>query len=177
MPRYAAFLRAINVGGHVVRMEDLRRHFSALGFATVETVIASGNVLFDAPSRSAEALERKIEAALRRALGYEVATFLRTRGEMARLAAADPFAGVDRRGAILYVAFLGQAPPAAARARLLDLAGPTDDFRVTDREVFWLCRKRMSESRFSGAVLEKTLGMPATLRNVTTVQRIAAKLA
>ncbi len=29
MTRYIAFLRAINVGGHVVKMEDLRRGIAA----------------------------------------------------------------------------------------------------------------------------------------------------
>ena len=33
--KYAAFLRAINVGGtKVIKMEDLRRMFEALGFTT-----------------------------------------------------------------------------------------------------------------------------------------------
>ena len=49
--RFVALLRAINVGGHVVKMEALRKHFTRLGFANVETFIASGNVLFDAPPR------------------------------------------------------------------------------------------------------------------------------
>jgi len=46
--RYVALLRAINVGGHVVKMDVLRKHFTKLGFTNVETFIASGNVLFDA---------------------------------------------------------------------------------------------------------------------------------
>jgi uncharacterized protein (DUF1697 family) len=47
-PRLIAFLRAINVGGHVVKMEALRRIFESLDFADVETFIASGNVIFSA---------------------------------------------------------------------------------------------------------------------------------
>ena len=31
MPRYVALLRAINVGGHVVRMDQLRAVFAGLG--------------------------------------------------------------------------------------------------------------------------------------------------
>jgi hypothetical protein len=46
---------------------------------------------------------------------------------------------------------------------------------VKGREVYWLCRKKFSETKFSGAVLEKAIGMQATLRNVTTVTKIAAK--
>ena len=70
--RHVAFLRAINVGGHVVTMEVLKRQFAKMGFAGVETFIASGNVVFETRSKSREAAERNIEHALHKALGYEV---------------------------------------------------------------------------------------------------------
>ena len=91
MPRYVAFLRAINVGGHVVKMDHLRTLFEEIGLTEVETFIASGNVLFNSPSKSGPALERKIEKQLRTALGYEVATFVRTHAEVQQVAAYEPF--------------------------------------------------------------------------------------
>jgi uncharacterized protein (DUF1697 family) len=57
MPKYVAFLRAINVGGHTVKMDHLRRLFEALEFDNVETFIASGNVIFDSASKSTKAFE------------------------------------------------------------------------------------------------------------------------
>ena len=57
--RYVAFLRAINVGGHVVKMDRLRNLFEALGFSGVRTFIASGNVLFDSAARNTGALESR----------------------------------------------------------------------------------------------------------------------
>src|SRR4029079_916661 len=92
MVRYIAFLRAINVGGRVVKMDRLRAMFEALGFTDVETFIASGNVLFSTPGRSAAALERRITSQLRDTLGYDVATFVRSVEEVVRIAAHDPFA-------------------------------------------------------------------------------------
>ena len=74
MPKYFAFLRAINVGGHTVKMDYLRALFEALGFANVETFIASGNVIFETKSKDTNALQREIEKHLHQALGYEVAT-------------------------------------------------------------------------------------------------------
>ena len=55
--RYVAFLRAINVGGRVVKMDDLRRHFVSMGLSDVQTFIASGNVIFESPARSTARLE------------------------------------------------------------------------------------------------------------------------
>ena len=175
--RYVAFLRAINVGGHTVTMADLRGHFEALGCAGVETVIASGNVVFDASSKSPAAFEKKIAAHLEERLGYAVATFLRTPAQLAAVAAHAPFsrADLDAPGHGLYVGFLAAEPDAAARKRVLGLASPVDAFRIQGRELYWLRRGRFSDSKMSGNALERSLGQPATLRNVTTVRKIAAK--
>jgi uncharacterized protein (DUF1697 family) len=92
MPRYIAFLRAINVGGHnTVKMDFLRHLFESLGFSNVETFIASGNIVFETKSKNAQALEREIEKGLREALGYAVATFIRTGTELAAIANYKPF--------------------------------------------------------------------------------------
>ncbi|MEW5987574.1 MAG: DUF1697 domain-containing protein [Chloroflexota bacterium] len=177
MPQYVAFLRAINVGGHTVKMDHLRRLFAAMGFANVETFIASGNVIFEATAASPRDLEQKIGASLQESLGYSVATFIRTTAELAAIASYQPFpaAELNAEGHTLYVAFLTDPPREEARQKLLAFTSADDEFHVAGREVYWLCRTRMSESAFSGALLEKTLNMPATLRNATTIKKIAAK--
>ena len=175
MPRYVAFLRAINVGGHTVRMETLRAHFESLGLANVETFIASGNVIFETRAAAA-ALERKIEACLLEALGYEVATFLRTDREVAAIADYRPFAEAAMKSArALCVGFLGAAPTPAARRLILGLRTAIDDFHVEGRELYWMCRKGQSESRFSNTVFERTVRMRATFRGMNTVRRLARK--
>lgn len=175
MPEYIALLRAINVGGHTVKMEHLRRLFEAMGFSEVETFIASGNVIFEADGYSAQAMEQQIETALQEALGYPVATFIRTRAELAAVAQYQPFPEEETAGHALYIAFLGAPPGDDVWQKLLAFTSPVDEFHLHGREVYWLCRKKMSESQFSGALLEKALGMPATLRNATTVKKMAAK--
>ncbi len=176
MPTYIAFLRAINVGGHTVKMDHLRRLFDALDFFHVETFIASGNVIFDSPSADPAALEQKIAAHLRNSLGYEVATFLRSPAELKAIVDHRPFPGPAVSSAhALHIAFLDREPVAEATKRLLSLKNEINNFHVHGREVYWLCQTHTSESGFSGAALEKTLSMPATLRNSTTVKRIASK--
>ncbi len=177
MPKYVAFLRAINVGGHTVKMDYLRSLFEGIGFANVETFIASGNVIFDSKSRNTMSLEQTIEKHLRTILGYEVRTFVRATSELAELADFKPFseAELNAAGNTLYVGFLADKPSNEAKKKVMSLSGPTDDFAVRGRELYWLIRTSFSESTVSGGLLEKTLGMPATLRNVNTVRRIAAK--
>ena len=52
-----------------------------------------------------------------------------------------------------------------------------DDFHVHDREVYWLCKKKQSESTFSNVRFEKTIKIRVTFRGVNTVTRLAAKYA
>lgn len=177
MPRYIAFLRAINVGGHNVKMEQLRSLFAELEFSKVETFIASGNVIFDAPSKQVQQLEQQIERHLQATLGYAVATFIRSDAELDAVAAYQPFAPAElaAEGGSMYVAFLHAAPDHAATQKVLKLRTEVDDFHIHEREFYWLSRASMSDSTFSGALLEKTLGLPATMRNITTVRKLAAK--
>jgi len=72
-------------------MDALRAIFESLGFARVETFIASGNVVFDASATDSRILESRIGKKLRENLGYEVAAFLRTDAELAAIADYKPF--------------------------------------------------------------------------------------
>jgi uncharacterized protein (DUF1697 family) len=176
MQRYFAFLRAINVGGHTVKMDHLRALFSALGFANVATFIASGNVIFEAPATNTQTHEAQIERHLQQALGYEVTTFVRTAGELAMIADYAPFPPADQDVHGLYVSFLKAPLSDEVQHKLLALRTETDDFHVQGCEFYWLCRTRLSESPlFSSTLLPKTLGVPSTMRNVTTVKKLAAK--
>lgn len=177
MTVYIAFLRAINVGGHVVKMEQLRQLFEALSLNHVETFINSGNVAFVSRAANVRGLEKKIEGHRGKSLGYEVATFVRSAAELAAIATYQPFAstGPDAAGEMLYIAFTHSPPGHEAQQKLMAFQTKLEEFHVHEREVYWLTRNSFSQSAFSGALLEKTLGMPATFRNSTTVRKLAAK--
>ncbi|HEX4955266.1 MAG TPA: DUF1697 domain-containing protein [Thermoanaerobaculia bacterium] len=176
MARYIAFLRAINVGGHNVKMEQLRALFEGLGFNSVATFIASGNVIFETDSTGGLELEERIESHLKAALGYEVATFLRTPAEVAKVAQCETVPAAARAAATaLNVAFL-KAPLASEGAvRLQSLRTEIDSFYLDGRELYWLCARKQSDSAFSNAVFEKALRIRATFRGLGTVAKLAAK--
>ncbi len=174
--RYVAFLRAINVGGHTVRMEALRRQFEFVGATNVETFIASGNVIFDTARRNAAALERAIEVHLQKAFGFPVGTFLRTLPEVAAVAVHTPFRESEfTAGATMYVAFLKQEPGDEVRKAVAALRNPVDDLALHKRELYWLRRNHVGESMLSQGQFEKAKVGDATTRNVTTVRKLAAK--
>jgi len=173
-----AFLRAINVGGHVVTMEELRRHFVKAGARNVETFIASGNVIFDWPSTDAKDAETRIEERLQKALGYEVKTFVRSTADVAAIAQYEPFPAPDMKAAtVISVGFLGAPLDRPTTKALKGLKSDLDDFHTFGREIYWLCRTRTSESPFFKAPLEKRLSIRATFRNMNTIQRLVKKYA
>lgn len=176
MSKYVAFLRAINVGGHVVKMETLRALFQELKLQKVETFIASGNVIFETAAKRVNALEQTIARHLEQQLGYAVATFIRDEPEMRALAQYKPFSNqeLDAAGA-LNIAFLAQPLNVEQTQKLMALENKQDKFHVHAREVYWLCQTKQSDSKFSNAVLEKTIHAQATLRGFNTLQKLAAK--
>ena len=167
MPRLIAFLRAINVGGHTVTMAQLRKEFEALGFEDVETFIASGNVIFTRAHRPSGGVgeEDRGQAARSRSA-------TRSRRSCAPSASwrrspryrPFPEAQIEDAGAVC-VGFLHQprSTPATTRA-LMAFTTDIDDFHTHGREVYWLCKKRQSESTFSirqhGAEAENTRHVP-----------------
>ena len=176
MTRYIAFLRAINVGGHVVKMDDLRALFESMKFANVETYIASGNVIFQTDRKDCEALRGRIESSLRNSLGYEVTTFLRTAAEVVAIAGYQPFPQAAVASAAAYcVGFLAAPLGEEAARRALALKAEVDDFHLHGCELYWLTRLKQSESKFSNAVFEKATGTRITFRNRNTIQKLAAK--
>jgi uncharacterized protein (DUF1697 family) len=175
--RYAAFLRAINVGGHTVAMARLREALAPLGLEGLQTVIASGNVLFESPEEDAAALEGAMERALGAGLGFEVAAFVRSQAEVEGIARYRPFGegAEEADGVRLHIAFTRAEPGEEARAALEAVQTEDDRLRVHGREVYYLRRGGLHDAPVSGVWLERTLGMPATMRAATTVRRIAAR--
>jgi uncharacterized protein (DUF1697 family) len=178
MSKHIAFLRAINVGGHNVKMDVLRQLFESLGFSNVETFIASGNVIFESKTDNSNSLEQKIEKKLYEELGYETATFIRTDTEVAEIAKYKPFpqSQLDTAGA-LNIGFLADPLDDAAKQKLMSLRTDIDEFHIHGCEIYWLCKKKQSESKVSNAAIEKALGVKSTLRGVNTIKKLAEKFA
>jgi uncharacterized protein (DUF1697 family) len=175
--RYVAFLRGINVGGHRVKMDQLRELLEGLKLNNVSTFIASGNVIFDSTAADTAALERQVEAHLQQALGDAVDTFIRTPDQLATVAAFRPFAAedIDAAGHTLHIGFLREAHGDEAGRTLSMFRSPVDDFHVHGSELYWLCRGKLTESKVAWPRLEKTVAITSTLRNVTTIRKLVAK--
>ncbi len=159
-------------------MDELRALFEEMGLDGVETFIASGNVIFETASEDPRTLAGRIEAHLHNALGYEVATFLRTPGELSEVVAAAPSAistAPDSETSI-YVVFLPSPADPHMQARFHELSSDMDTFSFSGREVYWRIAGKLSESPlFRSGLAKATADVPNTTRNLTTLRKLADK--
>ncbi|MEO7363788.1 MAG: DUF1697 domain-containing protein [Gemmatimonadaceae bacterium] len=178
MPRYIAFLRAVNVGGRVVKMAQLKSIFESIALTNVETFIASGNVIFSNKSKSVPSLVRNIEDALQAELNYDVPVFLRSDSEL--------YAIAERRHAVfsesevsgahsLNVGMLHAPLTPDTEKAMLSFNSDTETFRTHEREIYMLLHSPVTTSKFSIKRFEKAIGAETTFRNMNTMQRLAKK--
>jgi uncharacterized protein (DUF1697 family) len=177
MERCVAFLRGMNLGKRRIKNEELRAEFEALGFADVATFRASGNVIFGSDSGASEnVLAKRVEDGLGEALGYAVPVFLRSCGEVAAIAAQEPFdpALVESSKGKLQVSLLLEKPSARDRKLVLALATDEDLLEIAGRELYWLPSGGLLESDLDLKAIAAALGGD-TRRTMGTIEQIAAK--
>lgn len=174
MSRYAAFLRGVNVGGVTVKMDKLKKTFEAIGFANVKTLLASGNVLFTAPSANESTLVKKIEAKLETAFERKIGVLVRKIEELQRLAETGPFAGIKVTPQTrLYVTFLSDKTKSSLK---IPYASPDGNFRIiraNDREVCSVATLSPNSRTVDlMSILEKEYGRKVTTRNWNTIEKV-----
>jgi uncharacterized protein (DUF1697 family) len=176
MQRYIAFLRGINLGKRRVPMKQLAALFAELGYQDTATFIASGNVLFSTKKSDADKLESKIAAHLEDSLGYGVDTFVRTTEEVSAISKLRLFPEEGAAGITIHVGFLQQKLPPEIANKLAAVRTEVDEFRVMDREYYWLCRIPAHESKVWSLPEVRQLRLPtSTMRNLTSVRKLVAQ--
>ena len=169
MARYAALLRGVNLGSHnKVAMPALRALVEGLGHTDVATYIQSGNVVFTAGSGSAAAVASKLENAIEKEFGFDVPVVVRTKAQLATLIKGNPFADPSK----VHVAFLSAAPKAAALKAIDRDAYAPEEFAVKGKDVYLHLPNGVGRAKLTHTVLERKLGVGATYRNWTTVNKL-----
>jgi uncharacterized protein (DUF1697 family) len=156
-------------------MERVKKAFESLGFRNVKTLLASGNVLFEARSVNAGTLVKRIEEKLEQAFGHEIGTIVRTVEELQELANLDPFKGIKVTPRTrLFVTFLSEQPKTSLK---IPYESPDKSFRIlrlTNREVCSVLTlgPQWAKNLRQMNILEKEFGKKVTTRNWNTVARI-----
>ncbi len=177
MIKYVAFLRGINVGGNVlIKMEDLKKVFSSLKFKNVQTMLASGKVIFEATGKKLD-ITKKIEEILREKYKREIGVIVRSIEELERLVNVNPFKNIRiTEQTRLYVTFLSEKSGTKLK---IPYESPENDFKILSANDSELCSvitiSQQKNSTDFMKILEKEFGKKITTRNWNTVQKIIKK--
>jgi uncharacterized protein (DUF1697 family) len=175
MIRFVAFLRGINVGGHIVKKETLQAAFASLGFKNVFTYKQSGNVVFESDCIDTSELKPKIEKNLESTLGFSVPTVLRSMEYLKDLAEKEPSKFQNIEGTILVT--LLPSPPPPAFVSLLPLTIPKSTAQVisTSGNEIYSVTHGGGEGALPNPFVESKLKVKATTRNMNTIREIVEK--
>lgn len=174
MTHYVALFGSINVGGNRLTMTDLRAAFAAEGFVEVETVVASGNVLFDHAERPDSGLQEKLGLMMRDRFGMKSIALVRSRDALAATIAENPFTDGEER--FVHTLFLDGPIEAEAFARLQADHRGAERIAMGDRALHVDYVSGVATSKLVGAFIERRLGRRGTARNLRSMKRILAKM-
>ena len=176
MARYVALLGSINVGGNRLRMAELREALEREEFEEVETVVASGNVLFSHDERPSEGLAEKIEHIVRDRFGIDSFAAVRSRDELAAAIADNPFAE-DGEEKFVHTIFLEQELDRAAFEAFAAAYDGPERLAPGKREFFVDFREGVGRSGLDPAMRKtKPVKGRATARNIRSLRRILVKM-
>jgi uncharacterized protein (DUF1697 family) len=176
LPKHIAFLRAINVGGRHIKMNELTEYFERLGYQGVETFINSGNVIFESSAESTLKLAAEIEAGIAPLLGFKSETFVRTVAQLQGILAIAADLAPQATAGEVNVAFLNAPLTELQAANLMALASQVDQFLVKGNEVYWICQVAQNASKFSTGVFEQKLKLRSTFRRVSILTQLSAAM-
>jgi uncharacterized protein (DUF1697 family) len=176
MATYVGLLRAINLGSHnKVSMTALRELLVTLGLKDAQTLLQSGNVVFNGGARSNTQLEKILQDGTKKHLGVDTAFFVRTAKEWQAIIAANPFpkeAKLDPGHTVLMC--LKDAPTPAAVKALQDAIRDREVVRAKGPQAYFLYPDGIGRSRLTISLIEKKLGTTGTARNWNTVLKLGA---
>jgi uncharacterized protein (DUF1697 family) len=176
MAKLLALLRAVNVGGRKLPMAELRALCAELGWADAETYIQSGNLVFTANGRG-DAMESKLEEAIRARFGLDVPVIVRSAALWSALAESNPFTAAAEREPNRVQLLVSQRPQAPDAAdRLMARAKDGETVRAAGGALWLHYPAGIAASKLTPALIDQAAGSPTTGRNWRTVVKLREML-
>ena len=178
MPLRVALMRSIVINGQRVKMTDAMALAERVGGTEVQSVIATGNLLFRS-DKSPRVLERELEAECEAIYGRATEMVVKTAEQWRSLLAANPFPDEAARAPSRLLAWAMRDPiPDSGTEQLRRRAigaerverTPAGDFYV------WFGEAPVPESSMASGFGLKALGAVGTNRNWNTAIKIARAL-
>jgi len=169
-------LRAVNVGGRQVKMDQLKAMAVDMGFADARTLLASGNLVVEAGKASSGSLEKAFEAEFQKRFGFHAEFICRTAAEWRALMDACPFPkDAETRGNRL-LCLVPQGRPAADVVEKLEALAAYGEGIARVGDIVWIAfsEEGMARSQLANAKAMRAFATPVTGRNWNTVAKLGA---
>lgn len=167
--RYCAFLRGINVGGIKLKMSEVKALLISQGFLNVQTVLATGNIIFDSDESPED-----LEIIFKEMLG--IRTFVRTAEQVEEALNLCPIE--EKEGQHIYVFISEIGFDQVAQAEFLS-GEPVENEKIgiaKDYFYWQIAVGRTLDSPFGKILGKKKYKAQFTSRNLNTIKKIIAKL-
>jgi uncharacterized protein (DUF1697 family) len=111
--KYVALLRGIGPSNPNMHGAKLKMAAESAGFKNVQTLLASGNVIFESDIKDRSKIEQILEKTWPDKLGFNSMTIVRSQDQLEALVDANPYKGVAHsRDSYQLVTFFKQKPAA-----------------------------------------------------------------
>jgi uncharacterized protein (DUF1697 family) len=172
MARLVVLLRGINIGSrNRISMPELREALEDTGYDDVRTYLQSGNVVLTSTA-SAKKVARNCERLIADRFGLEIAVVARTHSELAKVVERNPLKRVAKDPKRYQVSFLETKAAAKVVRELEDVAADQEEVVSIGREIYAWHPARVARSKLWAKLAGKNLGVTATARNWTTVEKL-----
>lgn len=154
-------------------MDVLRNLCEPLGCRRAQTLVQSGNIIFDINSRSLPKIAQKIEGAIEQELAFRPKVITRTVPEFRQVVAKNPFAGrEDIHPSQFLITFLSAEPSSEAREKVLAMNTEPEELHLHGREVYMYFPNGLARPKTSPAAIERALKVSGTGRNWNIVNKL-----
>jgi uncharacterized protein (DUF1697 family) len=173
MYRYVSFLRGVNVGGKVLKMQEVVELCRSIGLEDPRSYIQSGNILFNTGEARREELETVLQQLVKDRLAFDLTVIIRSRQQLREIVEGSPFTARGGLGTkSLYVTLLERSVPDLAPGDFPRDDKTSDEFVPARTEVYLYCPGGYGKTVYSNLYFEKIFGVRATTRNWNTLTRL-----
>ncbi|AZA59861.1 DUF1697 domain-containing protein [Chryseobacterium indoltheticum] len=172
--QYCAFLRGVNVKGTNMKMAEVCQVFKNAGMENVNSVLASGNIIFSSDKNKDE-LKTVLEKAMSEYFNYEAFLFVKTADETGVYWVKNPFDKIDE---FHTYAFVGSENVENILMNEFKNASKSENEKaeIVNNIFYWQVSKGNTlDSSFGKVLGKKNMKDQFTSRNINTFEKILKK--
>ncbi|MFY7816305.1 MAG: DUF1697 domain-containing protein [Chryseobacterium taeanense] len=169
--KYCAFLRGVNVKGTNMKMAEVCEVFKKAGVSEVNSVLASGNILFSS-KKNPEELKQMLEKSMSEHFSYDAFLFIKSQNDVENFWNGNPFLKNDNLHCYAFVGNDG-VENILMKEFETSLKFEQEDAKIVNHIFYWQISKGNTlDSSFGKILGKKSLKDQFTSRNINTFEKI-----